>query len=277
MSGFFKVCLTLTLTSARKLRLEAITLHQLGGPWPVENGPETASKKGLQDLNLPLIFSHNGFATEAEIEALRTHDWSISITPESEMHYGHGQQTSRLVQDQASLGIDTNFTFAGDILTQARIWLQSVRNVSYNNALDTGKIPRRNPMTVEDAFLLATRRGGRAVHRDDIGVLRIGAKADIVCFNADSPNMVGWTDPIAAVVLHANVGDIKDVMVGGEFRKRDGNLVLKHGNWPGFSKKFAEVARRIQKENSNPQPLGDKFWGFKDFTDVEMMTTRRKR
>lgn len=261
---------------ARALRLKAITLHQLGGPWPVENGPETASKNGLQDLDLPVVFSHCGFATEAEIKALREHDWSISITPESEMHFGHGHQTSRLVLDQASLGIDESFTFSGDILTQARLFLQSARNVSYNNALDTGNIPRQTPMTVEDAFLLATRRGGRAVRRDDIGVLKVGAKADIVCFDGDSPNMVGWTDPIAAVVLHANVGDIQHVMVGGEFRKRDGKLVLKQGNWPEFSKKFAEVARRIHEENPKPQPLPEKFWGMKDFTDVETMTTRRR-
>ena len=241
-----------------------------------DNGPNTASQKKLQDLDLPIVFSHSGLATEEDIAALRTHNWNISITPESEMHYGHGQQTSRLVQDQASLGIDTNFTFAGDILTQARLWLQSVRNVSYNNALDTGNIPRQNPMTVEDAFLLATRQGGRAVRRDDIGVLKVGAKADIVCFDGDSPNMLGWTDPVAAVVLHANVGDIKDVMVGGEFRKRDGQLILKQGDWAEFSKKFAEMARRIQGENAKPQPLSEKMFGVKDYTDVETMTTRRQ-
>ena len=104
------------------------------------------------------------------------------------MHYGHGQQTSRLVQDQGSLGIDTNWTFSGDILTQTRLWLQSARNASYNKQLDTGKIPKQNPMSVEDAFLLATRQGGRAVRRNDVGVLKVGAKADIVCFDGTYAN-----------------------------------------------------------------------------------------
>lgn len=193
------------------------------------------------------------------------------------MHYGHGQQTSSLVLDQASLGIDTNWTFSGDVLTQARLHLQTVRNNNYNKTLDTDRLPRQNPMAVEDAFLLATRQGGRAIRRDDIGVLKVGAKADIVCFDGSSPNMVGWTDPVAAVILHANVGDIEHVLVDGEFRKRDGKLVLKNGGWAEFSKKFAEVAQRIQKEHAGPPPQGEKLFGMKDFGDVVVASTRRQK
>ena len=130
-------------------------------------------------------------------------------------------------------------------------------------------------MTVEDAFLLATRQGGRALHRDDIGVLKVGAKADVVCFDGDSPNMIGWTDPIAAVVLHSNVGDVKDVMVGGEFRKRDGKLVMKGGDWASFSKKFSQIARRIQGENATAPIVGDKMFGMADTAVPEIMTTWR--
>lgn len=237
--------------------------------------PAAASKANLQELGVPIVFSHGGFLTENDQQALRENDWNISITPESEMHYGHGQENSRFHQDQASLGIDTNWTFSGDILTQARLWLQNVRGISYTKTVKNGLIPKENPMSVEDAFLLATRQGGRAVRRDDIGVLKVGAKADIVIYNGDSPNMVGWTDPIAAIVLHANVGDIESVFVGGEARKRDGKLILKEGEWTDFRKKFAEVARRIQGQNTERMPRGEKFWGVGEWGDVEVMTTRR--
>ena len=240
-----------------------------------DNGPSRATEQGLQDTGLPIVFSHCGLGTQSDWKAVREQDWNVSITPESEYLYGHGNQTTRFVLDQASLGIDTNWTFSGDILSQARLWLESTRNTSYNKTLNTGKIPRQTPMTVEDAFLLATRQGGRAVRRDDLGVLKVGAQADIVCFDGDSPNMLGWTDPIAAVILHANVGDIKHVMVGGEFRKRDGELVLKKGKWADVSSRFAKAARRIQQENSKPQPLGEKFFGVAEFADVEISTTRK--
>lgn len=214
--------------------------------------------------------------SDSDMSALRDHDWNISITPESEMHFGHGQETSRFVQDQAFLGFDTNWTFAGDILTQARLWLQNVRGISCTKTLKQGFIPKENPMLVEDAFLLSTRQGGRTVRRDDVGVLKVRARADIVVFHGNSPNTTGWTDPIAAVVLHANVGDIDYVLVGGDFRKRDRKLVLKKGDWTEFRKKFAEIARRIQRENTEREPLGEKFWGVGEWGDVEIITTRHR-
>ena len=238
------------------------------------NSPDRAAEQGLQDTGVPVVFSHCGLGTQHEWDTTRKHNWNISITPESEYHYGHGNQTTRFILDQASLGVDTNWTFSGDILNQARLWLQSTRNASYNKTIDTGKIPRQNPMTVEDAFLLATRQGGRAVRRDDLGVLKVGAQADIVCFDCTSPNMIGWTDPIAAVILHANVGDIEHVMVGGEFRKRDGKLVLKKGEWQDVKNRFETLARRIYQE-TKPQSLGEKMFGVAEYGDVEVSSTRK--
>ena len=132
------------------------------------------------------------------------------------MHYGHTNPHSHLIQDQCALGVDTHFTFSTDILTQARIWLQSARCRMYNSVLDTWRIPRNNPMSVNQAFLLATRHGALALRRPDLGVLATGAKADLVVWNGRSPSLLGWTDPVAAIILHANVGDIDHVLVDGQ-------------------------------------------------------------
>ena len=182
---------------------------------------------------------------------------------------GHGQKTSRTVHDHAALGTDTNWNISGDMVHSARLWLQSVRGAIYQQTLDKGQTPRANPMLVADAFLLATRQGGRALRRDDIGVIKVGAKADLVCFDGDSPNMVGWTNAVAAVMLHSNVGDVKHVLVNGEWRKRDGHLVTKTESWDTIRTKFAKVARRIQEENAHPPSLPDKFWGGGEYGDVE--------
>ena len=232
--------------------------------------PALAAERKLHDLGSPVIFSHGGFCTSDDIKALRETDGFLAITPENEMHEGHGQITSCRVHDHAALGTDTNWNISGDVLMQARLWLQSVRKTNYQKTLDKNLAPRQNPMSVTDAFLLATRQGGRALHREDIGVLQVGAKADIVCFNGDSPNMLGWTNAVAAVVLHSNVGDIEHVLVGGEFRKRNDMLVTKTKTWAAIAANFAQVARRIQSENMTPPPLPDKFMGMMGLGDVEV-------
>lgn len=223
-----------------------------------------------------MIFSHASFLTDADQKALRENDLFVSITPESESHYGHGQTTGSQITDKASLGIDTNWTFSGDILSQARLWLQHVRLTNYQQTLASGKIPNANPFPVNEAFLMATRQGGRALRRDDIGVIQVGAKADLVVFNGDSPNMLGWSDAVAAVVLHANPGDVEHVLVDGEFRKRDFRLVDDGGamGWNQVRTRFLEAARRIQSQMADPLPLGERLWGVSEFGDVERVSTK---
>ena len=256
------------------LSLEVLTVHLLGGPWPVGgNSPALADKHGFLDLNVPMVFSHGGFLNDEEMQLLRSKNHYLSITPESEMHYGHGQVTSRNIQDHASLGVDTAWPFSGDMLTQARLWLQSNRLDRYERVLGQqgqGKIPRSSPMTAEQAFLLATRQGGLALRRDDIGVLQVGAKADIVIFDSDSPNMAGWSDPVAAVVLHANVGDIEGVLVGGQWKKKEGKLVSKFGgkSWKELRQEFVETAKKVQDAAREEVTFPDNFMG-QDFGEVE--------
>lgn len=82
------------------------------------------------------------------------------------------------------------------------------------------------------------------MHRSDLGVLAQGAKADLLVWNGRAPSLLGWTDPVAAIMLHANVGDIKHVMINGEFKKKDGQLTVE--GYTGLQDRFLESAQRIQ-------------------------------
>jgi len=167
------------------------------------------------------------------------------------MHYGHLHPHSHLVLDQASLGIDTHFTFSTDILTQARLWLQNVRKILYTEIIDRQHVPARNPMSATQAFLLATRNGALAMRRNDIGVLAVGKKADILVWNGRSPALLGWRDPVAAVMLHASVGDIKHVVVDGKVMKRD--WVLQVEGYENVQERFLRSAKRIQDTYEDKQ------------------------
>lgn len=165
------------------------------------------------------------------------------------MHYGHDHAHTHLAQDQAALGVDTHFTFSTDIVGQARMWLQSTRLRLFRQTLDRWRIPATSPMSVNQAFLLATRAGGLALRRPDVGVLVVGAKADVVVFDGDSPNMLGWADPVAAIILHSHVGDVRHVLVDGQWRKREGELVMPEGapERAEVERRFLVSARRIQE------------------------------
>lgn len=211
----------------------------------------------MLNISTPVIFSHASFIELSDYELLRQTNQYISVTPESEMHYGQSHPTSHLVLDQASIGVDTHFTFSTDILTQARMWLQRVRSIFYTDSLDHWRIPTSNAMSANQAFLLATRNGALSLRRNDIGILAPGAKADIVVWDGTSPSLLGWVDPVAAVMLHASVGDIDHVLVDGQFKKRDGKLTVT--GYEGVKKRFLKSARGVQDKLINtplPQPEG---------------------
>ncbi|KAL7627117.1 hypothetical protein AAE478_003893 [Parahypoxylon ruwenzoriense] len=229
--------------------ISVLTSHWLDGAWNIRHNPSLFRQLGLLNQSFPIVLSHGSFISPTEYGLLKEYNVYVSITPESEMHFGHTNYESDLIMDQAALGVDTHATYSGDMVTQARLWLQSVRLRSYRNLLDHWKIPRYSPMSVNQAFHLATRAGAQALRRPDLGVLQVGAKADIVVFDGASINMVGWRDPIAAIILHSNVGDVVHVMVGGKLVKRDGILVAE--NLANITESFARSAERIQSQAIN--------------------------
>ncbi|KAK1453377.1 amidohydrolase [Colletotrichum melonis] len=237
--------ITAVVDLAKEFNVSVITTHSLQGPWGNTNSPEDVHAIGALNTSIPVVFSHASFLTYKGASLLRSTNQYISITPESEMHYGHTHPHSHLIQDQGSLGVDTHFTFSTDILTQARLWLQSTRRLLYQQVLANWRVPTSTPMTVNQAFLLATRSGGLALRRPDLGVIIEGAKADVVVWNGESPALLGWVDPVAAVILHASVADVEHVLVDGIIVKKDHKLVVP--DYEDVKTRFLDSARKIQQ------------------------------
>lgn len=244
------------LTSASEHNVSLVTTHANGGVYGSPNFPSVLDTLGFLNQSIPLIFAHASYLSVTDAQLLRQYNHFISTTPESEMHYGHLHPYNHLILDQTSLGVDTHFTFSTDILTQARLWLQSVRKTLYAEVLERRRVPANNPMSAHQAFLLATRSGGLAMRRPDLGVLAVGAKADLVVWNGRSPSMLGWRDPVAAVMLHASVGDVKHVMVNGRIVKKDGELTVQ--NYASLQERFLQSAERIQDAWAEmPMPVSE--------------------
>ncbi|KAL4974681.1 hypothetical protein BDW66DRAFT_152717 [Aspergillus desertorum] len=259
-----------------KLDLQALTVHHFGGPWPRTNTSPTivCADNNVHETNLPIILSHASFLTDSDKELLRKHNVFISIMPESECLYGQGQETGHEISDQASLGIDTNWNFSDDIVGQARLWLQLVRFRNYTKTLknwpDTTGEPDGRRAGSPPRYKARRSCPSQRRYRCDYG-RREGRPCRI---QRRQPKL-GWSDPIAAVVLHANSGDMEHVLVDGEWKKKDFRLVdLPTGmSWDGLRARFLESSRRMQPHFKTPPPLPEKLWGVCDLGNVDIVST----
>lgn len=96
-----------------------------------------------------------------------------------------------------------------------------------NNDLDlmsemdtAAKLPkglRKDPTLISAAAALSmtTTWAARALHRQDLGVLRPGAKADIIVLDMDQAHLRPCYHPVSHVVYSARSGDVQDVVVAG--------------------------------------------------------------
>lgn len=134
-------------------------------------------------------------------------------------------------------------------------------------------------MTPDQAFLFATRQGGLALRRSDLGILAPGAKADVLVWDTTNLAMTGYADPVAAVLLHANVGDIESVLVDGVFRKRDGKLLVP--DLKGAQERFAQSAGKVQAKalgvKRREVRAGDRFFSGAEIEVVPRVNVKGAR
>ena len=88
------------------------------------------------------------------------------------------------------------------------------------------RIASRHVNNVSTGMLLnaATVAGAKALMRDDIGRLAVGAQADIVLVDVNHPDMMPARDPLRSLVFHAADRAVKDVYVAGRKVVSDGKV-----------------------------------------------------
>ncbi|KAF9370951.1 hypothetical protein CPB97_002341 [Podila verticillata] len=257
---------------ARDLNLSVVTVHHVGFPIQPDSGYMAKpiyqlNEWGFLNSTYPIVFSHGTLVGGGDLSLLRKNNHFVSVTPESEHHFLHGQLFAHRVLTQGALGTDVSATFSSDIITQMRLQLQSTRNILANPVHYNMRYANNTAMTVKQAFLLGTRNGGLALHRPDIGVIRKGAKADVVVFSSDNPAFSAFYDPVAAVVLHSHVGNIQHVLVDGQWVKRD--FKLQGVDWPKLKADFEASARKVQKisDSQDWAAVRQETWAAMQVTD----------
>lgn len=120
-----------------------------------------------------------------------------------------------------------------------------------------GQMPKLNHWRASDAFRLVTLGGAEALNLSHIiGTITPGKKADIVIYDAESPNLAASFDPFLGIVFHASDADIEIVMVDGEILKRDRKLVK--FEWKKIAKELKEASQGLHKRW--PTEVLDEKW-----------------
>jgi 5-methylthioadenosine/S-adenosylhomocysteine deaminase len=173
-------------------------------------------------------YIHCCYLDDDEWQLLADTGGLISIAPQVELQMGHGwPPVVKAVQYglRPSFSIDVVTTVPGDMFTQIRAAFGAERaRINAESWQADVDAPAHMP-TARQYLRMATLDGARVAGVEDrTGSLTPGKQADIIVIDTGALNVVPVLDPVAAVTLSADVSNVDAVLVGGEFRKRNGKL-----------------------------------------------------
>jgi len=116
----------------------------------------------------------------------------------------------------AYLDAGVNVCLAADSSPQSMI-----NSMRWASVMGKIMIRQTEKSTAADAFNAATLNAAKMLHREDLGRIAPGAKADLLFWDIVSLNMVPLRDPIKNIVFNATHEDLKDVMIDGRWVMQD--------------------------------------------------------
>ncbi|MGH8937464.1 MAG: amidohydrolase family protein [Acidimicrobiia bacterium] len=188
--------------------------------------------KQLSDAGLlqaRTTYIHSCYLSDEEWKLVKDSGGTISIAAQVELQMGHGSPPTHQSLEHGlrpSLSIDVVTTVPGDMFTQMRAVFGAER-VSVLSACWVEDVDAPADMiTARQALEMATVNGAHVVGVEDrSGSLTPGKKADVVVIDGSAPNVAPIMDPVAAVVISADVSNVDTVIVNGEIKKQDGKLI----------------------------------------------------
>ena len=177
----------------------------------------TQQLKDMGFLNDKLTGVHCDYITELDLELILKAGIGIMHCHSVENPLLHWRDLG------ITIGLGTD-DYHHDMLPLLRKNLQGQRNRARFLKSDD-KTAGNRPMTYYDLLELATRGGAEAVGLGkEIGSLEAGKKADLITVDLNNPYLTPTRDPITSFVLYGSSRDIDNVLVDGQFLKRDGRL-----------------------------------------------------
>jgi len=152
------------------------------------------------------------WSTREDLDLIAARGATVAHCPTVFMRRGIALNTlGGYLKAGVNIGMGTD-TYPHNILDEMRNALTVARAVA-------GTV---DDLNTSDVFEAATSGGAKALRRDDIGRLSVGAKADLVLVDLKHPAMRPLREPLRSLIYVAGERAVRDVYV-------DGNLVVEGG------------------------------------------------
>ena len=161
--------------------------------------------------------AHGIHFNDGEVDRMAAAGVSVSSCPHSNMTLASGICP---VCEMDKKGVAVGLGVDGSASNDASNMIEEVRTAFMAQRLKYGSAN----VSHLDAIRWATEGSARCLNRSDIGSIGVGKQADLALFKLDELRHSGGHDPMATLVIcGANRADY--VMIGGNWRVKDGNIV----------------------------------------------------
>ncbi len=171
-------------------------------------------------LNERTIAAHVVFASDAEIDLLKTLGVGVAHNPQSNMKLASGvAPIPQMLAKNLSVGLGTDGAASNNDLD---MWEEM------DTAAKLHKVFSNDPKAVsaEQAFAMATIGGARALHLEKItGSIEIGKRADLVIADFDNLHQTPFYNVYSALVYATKASDVRTVIINGRIVMRDKRLL----------------------------------------------------
>ncbi len=225
------------------------SMHMSGGFHRlVPDGIYRMHDEGLLGPKINVV--HGNDLSDEELQILVDAGVKMTVTPEVEIQMGFGDPiTGRVMAlgGRPSIGVDVESNISGDMFTVLRMALQIQRMIDNRPFADAHKPIETLSVSPLQALEWATVNGAEMMGLEDrIGSLTPGKQADVTLIRADDFNIHPVNDPVNAIVFYATASNVDTVLVAGEAKKRNGQLI-----YPDADKVMEDLAASGHRILSN--------------------------
>ncbi|MDX6469045.1 MAG: 5-methylthioadenosine/S-adenosylhomocysteine deaminase [Gaiellaceae bacterium] len=195
-------------------RMQAVSSQQMYG----RTLPEHMDAIGF--LSPRVCFEHGIWLTTSDLDLVRDRGVTVVHNPVSNMKLGSGiAPVPELLRHGVNIALGTDGLSSND----GSDMFATLKTASLLHKL--WEVDYERWLGAEEAWRIATIGGATAAgDRDGLGALEPGRRADLVLLDLESIVFTPLNDPLRQVALGSTTLAVSSVMVGGEWRVRDGRV-----------------------------------------------------